>query len=72
MALTVTQTPPTDTEPIVTTNQSGGGPVTEREICITNPNDQKFCYKEMTPDEVCLKPVNEEDPPLSPLLHLEE
>jgi hypothetical protein len=70
---TVTQ-PPTDTEPIGTnqsvpsgtTNQSGGGPVTEREICVTNANGQKFCYKELTPDEVCLKPMNADDPPFCP------
>jgi hypothetical protein len=66
LALIVTQTTPTDTEPIVTTNQPGGGPVIEREISVTNANDQKFYYKELAPDEVCLKPVNEEDPPLCP------
>jgi hypothetical protein len=64
---------PTDTEPLGTANQSAPTikdpsdvPAPEREICVTNANGQRFCYKELKPDEACLKPMNEEDPPFCP------
>ena len=41
-------------------------PQAEKEICVTNAKGQKFCYKELEPDEVCLKPINAEDPPICP------
>ncbi len=46
--------------------QGSGEPQAEREICVTNAKGQKFCYKELKPDEACMKPINAEDPPICP------
>lgn len=58
--------PISDEQEETTVTQEPGDPVTEREVCITNAKGQKFCYKELKPDEVCLKPINAEDPPICP------
>jgi hypothetical protein len=58
---------PISDEPVQTTaTQEPIDPAPEREVCVTNANGQKFCYKELKPDEVCLKPTNAEDPPICP------
>ena len=55
-----------------TTTNIGGGEVggdgtTAKEVkCVKNSQGQTFCYEELKPDEVCLKPINAEDPPLCP------
>jgi hypothetical protein len=45
----------------------GGDGSTAKEIkCVKNSQGQVFCYEELKPDEVCLKPIDEKDPPLCP------
>ena len=45
----------------------GGDGTTAKEIkCVKNSQGQVFCYEELKPDEVCLKPIDEKDPPLCP------
>lgn len=44
-----------------------GDGTTAKEIkCVKNNQGQTFRYGELNPDEVRLKPINAEDPPLSP------
>ena len=58
--------PISDEQEETTATQGPADPAPEREVCVTNANGQKFCYKELKPDEVCLKPMNAEDPPICP------
>lgn len=50
----------------ITAAQELVDPEAEREVCVTNAKGQKFCYKELKPDEACMKPINAEDPPICP------
>jgi hypothetical protein len=54
-------------EPIGDVGAVGDDGTTEKEIkCVKNSQGQTFCYEELKPDEVCLKPIDEKDPPLCP------
>lgn len=54
-------------EPIIDVGAVGDDGTTEKEIkCVKNSQGQTFCYEELKPDEVCLKPIDEKDPPLCP------
>ena len=57
---------PSDEQEDSPVTQEPFDPQAEKEICVTNTNGQKFCYKELKPDEACLKPINAEDPPICP------
>lgn len=57
---------PSDEQEDSPVTQEPFDPQAEKEICVTNAKGQKFCYKELEPDEVCLKPINAEDPPICP------
>lgn len=58
--------PTSDEQEETTSAQQPVDPAPEREVCITKAKGQKFCYKELKPDEVCMKPINAEDPPICP------
>jgi hypothetical protein len=54
-------------EPFGDVGAVGDDGTTEKEIkCVKNSQGQTFCYEELKPDEVCLKPIDEKDPPLCP------
>jgi len=35
-----------------------------KQVCVQSQDGHRFCYEPLPPDENCLKPMHENDPPL--------